>query len=77
MLILLCPNCEEYVEIQEINCGIFRHAIYKNTLSQVNSHLPENECKNLLENNQVFGCCKPFKLENIEGELKAVKCDYI
>jgi hypothetical protein len=27
---ILCPWCEQYIIIEELNCGIFRHAIMKN-----------------------------------------------
>lgn len=29
--IFVCPNCNEQVIIEKINCGIFRHAIMKKT----------------------------------------------
>ena len=27
MPILLCPHCQEYIIIEKINCGIFRHGV--------------------------------------------------
>lgn len=70
-----CPYCNENIIIykNEINCGIFRHAIDKITFKQIDPHTPKNICDNLFENNKVFGCCKPFQI--INNQIR--KCDYI
>ena len=74
-IIIECPHCNLLIIIykNELNCKIFRHGIYKNTLEQINPHLNKNECDYLYENNLIFGCGKPFKIIN----FKAEKCDYI
>lgn len=74
-IIVSCPNCNDSILIynNEINCRIFRHAIYK-TGQQVNPHLPKEECDRLVSNNEVYGCCKPFKLND---ENVPEICDYI
>ena len=66
-----CPHCQEYVFIEEINCGIFRHGFYKTTLMQIPPHLPKVECDQLA--GLIYGCGKPFKIENSKIE----ECDYI
>jgi hypothetical protein len=73
-----CPHCsvEIIVAKNELNCHIFRHAIYKNTYEQVNPHLPLLECQKLLDNDMVYGCCKPFEIINRDNKMFAVKCDY-
>ena len=42
-----CPHCEEYIIIEQINCAIFRHGVFKTTLVQINQHLPKFECDKL------------------------------
>ena len=78
MFIITCPHCQEKVLIEQVNCGIFRHAVFKSSGDQVPPHLPENECLKLIEADAVVGCCKPFRLllrEN--GVYEAVQCGYI
>lgn len=73
-LVTKCPNCGDFVEIISKNCGIFRHGAFKDSLLQINPHLPEKECENLIKENKIYGCGKPFQLTN---ENEAVKCGYI
>ena len=74
-----CPNCESDIIVgkNELNCRIFRHGVYKNTYKQVDPHLAYEKCKELLENNKVIGCCKPFKIVSKDNKLFAEVCDYI
>jgi len=60
--IITCPNCKDYIIIEKLNCGIFRHAIFKENGNQVHPHLPKSECETLLKENLVIGCCKPFQI---------------
>jgi hypothetical protein len=73
-----CPNCnlEIIVGKNELNCHIFRHAYYKNNFQQVNPHLSFEECQKLIENDLVFGCCKPFEIIYKNNQMLAVKCEY-
>jgi hypothetical protein len=76
--ILICPHCEEPVLIEKINCGIFRHAILKRTGKQVPPHLNEKKCEELIRNELIYGCCKPFQIIKTNGNaLKIQVCDYI
>ena len=80
-----CPHCDNLVEINiaEINCAIFRHGIYKKTMEQIDPHASKEICDSLVNNNEIFGCGKPFKLfcnknpTNNKVEYYAEKCDYI
>jgi hypothetical protein len=72
-----CPHCEEYVIIEQINCAIFRHGIFKENFNQINPHLSKNECEQLVAKNLIYGCGKPFRIEKINGIWTGIKCDYI
>jgi hypothetical protein len=79
-IIVECPHCNGQIQIfkNEINCTIFRHAVFKNTFQQVNPHASQQECEQLLQSGRVVGCCKPFKINRKNGgEYEAVICDYI
>jgi hypothetical protein len=78
MRLVTCPHCIQCIEIVELNCRIFRCGIFKNTYKQVDPHLCEAECKRLFESGLIYGCGKPFYIQDSSGnELVAVKCDYI
>ena len=72
-----CPNCDEYIIIEQINCAIFRHGVLKNNLVQINPHLSKNECEELVKNNLIYGCGKPFRLILNNNEWIGIICDYI
>lgn len=71
-MIITCPHCNIFIEVVELNCKIFRCAIYKDTFQQVNPHATKEECANAVKRG-IYGCSLPFK---IVGDI-AVKCDYI
>ena len=75
--IVKCPCCDEFIIIEKINCGIFRHGIIKSTLKQMEPHLPKDKCDHLKEGNLIFGCGKPFQILIVNGEMVVQKCDYI
>ena len=74
-----CPHCKEYVIIEQINCAIFRHGVFKSNMNQINPHLPKSACDDLVIKGLIYGCGKPFKIikENNQSEWMAVECDYI
>jgi hypothetical protein len=74
MLIIICPHCNNYVEILELNCKIFRHGTYKSNNQQIPPHASKDECDNLIQQKLIYGCGKPFM---INQEMVAVICDYI
>ena len=79
--IFFCPHCESLIQVleNEVNCQIFRHAVRKSTGEPVNPHLPKEQCDSLVEQNLVYGCCKPFKLiRNSQGIVEhAIDCEDI
>lgn len=79
--IIICPNCNEPVIIQRINCGIFRHGVIKQTNKPIPPHLSKVLCDELIKKNLIFGCGKPFQIiqnknEN-EESMDVSVCDYI
>jgi hypothetical protein len=74
-LILICPHCLDNIIINEndLNCCIFRHAIYKKNFNQISPHTSEEKCNRLITKNKVFGCAKPSKYVNNRLEI----CDYL
>jgi hypothetical protein len=61
----------------EINCGIFRHAVMKTTGEQINQHETKEKCSMLMLNDLVFGCSKPFRLMKMNNAYVAEICDYV
>ena len=76
-LIVNCPKCNDPIIIEQINCSIFRHAIYKNTYQQINSHSTKEKIDNLIISGLVYGCGTPFKIILHDGKYDAIICDYI
>lgn len=74
-----CPHCNAtiLIFIKDINCGIFRHGIYKKDLQQMNPHEIKENCDRLYYNNEIYGCGKPFRLLCNNSNYIAEKCDYI
>jgi len=74
-LIVKCPHCFEEILIykNEINCAIFRHGVYKKNYNQIDPHLNKTECDNLFNAGLIYGCGKPFRLQNDIAEI----CDYL
>lgn len=72
-----CPHCKELIEIEQINCGIFRHGWYKNNLEQIQPHSSKEICDELYNNNKIIGCGKPFQIKLINNEYIVSICDYI
>jgi hypothetical protein len=62
-----------YIEILAVNCAIFRCGIFKETYIQMNPHTPRQQCDDLKKKDLIYGCGKPFKIEN----QKAIICSYI
>ena len=72
-----CPHCGEYIIIEEINCAIFRHGIYKTNFEQINPHLPKKQCDELINKKLIYGCGKPFRIEKNNNLWVGIICDYI
>ena len=65
LTIIECPHCQQSIEILELNCRIFRCGIYKRNFCQIDPHMPKIFCEELVANNAIYGCGKPFKIEII------------
>lgn len=78
-LVFVCPHCNDNViiNIREINCGIFRHAYYKNSMQQIPPHESKDNCDKLVQEEMIFGCAKPFQIVKENDEYIIRICDYI
>lgn len=75
-----CPHCGCYILIdkRELNCRIFRHGAYKANIHQIPPHEIKVVCDALARDEQIFGCGKPFRVqERADGGYEFVVCDYI
>ena len=73
-LIITCPHCNDPIIIDQLNCKIFRHGVFKNTNQQINPHSTKLECEYYLINDLIYGCGKPFQI--IDNNIVQI-CDYI
>jgi hypothetical protein len=73
---IICPHCDGIILVHrnELFCRIFRHGVFIFSLQQIPSHASKEECDGYVTSNMIYGCGKPFK---IEEPPKAVICDYI
>jgi hypothetical protein len=78
-IIVECPTCGGTILIykNELNCRIFRHAVYKNNLQNINPHASKVECDKLVQENRIHGCARPFQVTISNNIFTAVLCDYI
>jgi hypothetical protein len=76
-LIIHCPNCNDPVIIEQLNCKIFRHGVFKNDNIQINPHASQIECENYVSNGLIYGCGKPFKIIESYNSFDVEVCDYI
>lgn len=74
---VMCPHCGGAIEIVQVNCGIFRHGIFKHNQQQIDPHAPKNICDKVFNEGLIYGCGKPFKINKIENTYFTVECDYI
>ena len=80
-IVITCPQCNDPILIEQLNCKIFRHGTFKSNNTQINPHASKKDCDDYVNNNLIYGCGKPFKIIEItnenNNEFKAVICDYI
>uniref|UniRef100_A0A6C0K3D0 Uncharacterized protein n=1 Tax=viral metagenome TaxID=1070528 RepID=A0A6C0K3D0_9ZZZZ len=83
-LVLSCPHCQEwmYIEKKDVNCAIFRHAVFRATMEPIPPHSSREECERLVSQNAVYGCAKPFRVVLSKtpvhnDDFVAEICDYI
>ena len=80
LLTLTCPHCLDplQVAVGEINCGIFRHAVLRATMTQVNPHAPKSVCDTLAATGSIYGCGQPFAVRRTsDGGFVTEKCEYV
>lgn len=75
--IIKCPHCDEFIIIEKINCGIFRHGILKKNGKQIDPHASKEECDYYIRENKIYGCGKPFRIIFNGSEFNSEICDYI
>jgi len=74
MYVIDCPHCSDPVQIESVQCGIFRHGAYKeNANRQIPPHASKEECDRLVANDLIYGCGKPFRFD---GAIVS-QCNYI
>jgi len=73
-MLVSCPHCFQMLFIESLNCGIFRCGVYKHSFVPIPPHLDKLSCDMLVSKNLIYGCSKPFKVNN---NYQCVKCDYI
>ena len=73
-----CPHCfgPSQVLPAQVACKIFRHAVYVKNNMPINPHMPEAQCNELVAQNAVRGCAKPFEFIPINGGFMVQKCGY-
>jgi hypothetical protein len=78
MIIVACPTCSGDILIleEEINCAIFRHAMYKDG-NFINPHHSKEDMELLIKDNRIWGCGNPFKLIQVDNSYNAILCDWI
>jgi len=75
-----CPHCQALVMVhhKEINCAIFRHAVFRRNMKPINPHSSEAQCYAYLAQGLIYGCAKPYQMyQNAEGNWQVRKCQYI
>jgi hypothetical protein len=73
-MLIECPHCLCLVWIDQLNCRIFRHGMFKHNHEQIPPHTSKQDCDSFKEKDLIYGCGKPFKI-NEDGTV--VICDYI
>jgi len=77
-IVVLCPQCGDFIFIDQLNCQIFRHAVLISNGQQINPHASKEECDSFMQRKMIHGCGKPFKLvKTNDGIFVAEKCGYI
>ena len=76
-MLISCPHCNEFIFIEQINCGIFRNAVLIDTLEQINQHTSKEICDELFKNKKIIGCGKPFKIIKNNDNINITICEYI
>lgn len=63
LYIIRCPNCHEVVTVDQINCGMFVHAAFKDHNKQIDPHISQQQMTNLLDMGVMYGCGAAFRFD--------------
>ena len=77
MILVICPHCQQIIEIVQLNCRIFRCGVKKINGEQIPPHASKQECDGYIERKEIYGCAGPFIVEMNGDGYKAIPCDYI
>ena len=71
-----CHSCNLTIIIEhdQLNCRIFRCGVMKSNGEPIPPHSSKQVCYELRDNNLIYGCGLPFKINN---NMQLVACDYI
>jgi len=75
--IIQCPHCKTPIYIAEINCGIFRHGVFKDSGEQIPPHSLKSECDRYVSENLIYGCGKPFRVSILQDIFVIEICEYV
>ena len=76
-IIVNCPHCNIPVLIEQLNCKIFRHGIFKSNNIQINPHSSKQDCDYYINNDLIYGCGRPFRIVENNNEIETEICEYI
>ena len=69
LIMFTCPyeECQGTITVapNQINCGVFRHGVYKTSGRPVGAHLSQDKCLELVKQGKVYGCVQPFRIRKI------------
>ena len=77
---VVCPHCGAGIEVPPLalNCAIFRHGAFIDTLEPIDPHAPREVCAWLVANKLIYGCGMPFAIvQDASGGVFAIKCGYV
>jgi hypothetical protein len=70
-----CPHCGISIKVlkKDLKCKIFRCGQYISSGKPIRPHMSEKQCKQLKEQNKIYGCGKPFRFKGDHIEV----CGYV
>jgi len=76
MNLVQCPHCQQWIDIVELNCRIFRCGIFISNGQQIPPHASKEECDRI--QGEIYGCGRPFRVDPCaDGSYVATVCGYI
>jgi hypothetical protein len=76
-IIVMCPHCNDFILIEELNCCIFRHGVFIKNNKQMDQHASEELCNYYIKKKKIYGCGKPYQIIIQDEKYIAIKCEYI